>query len=236
MGSGTSDSWPTVLCVRTYEGGYTPHCHDHSQVLLGLSGSLQLEVEGHAAFVDASCGLVVPAGSRHDYAAPAAAEVLVLDCDVARGTDRLRRFALPPQWTRRLDALNAQQILHDVAGAPALQSRRRLDLAPLLARVDAELHRQWTLDELAALCRFSAPRFRVRFAELTGLPPLTWLRQRRLDEAQRQLRAGLPLETVALHVGYASASALCFALRRERGVGARELRADRGVIRASLDI
>ena len=89
---------------------------------------------------------------------------------------------------------------------------------------------------MAGLCRFSPQRFRARFAELTGLSPLAWVRQRRLDEAQRQLRAGLPLDTVALQVGYASASALCFALRRERGIGARQLRAQAGPVRASLDI
>ena len=72
-------------------------------------------------------------------------------------------------------------------------------------------------------------------AYLAGMPPLAWVRRRRLDEAQRQLRAGLPLDKVALHVGYASASALCFALRRERGVGARGLRASPDPVRASFD-
>ena len=51
-----------------------------------------------------------------------------------------------------------------------------------------------------------------------------WLRALRLDEAQRLLRRGLTLEAVASRVGYASASALAHALRRDREVGARDLR------------
>ena len=66
--------------------------------------------------------------------------------------------------------------------------------------------------------------FQVRWQALTGLSPQAWLRDQRLDAAQRQLKAGWPLETVALQVGYRSASALLFALRRDRGQTTRHLR------------
>lgn len=225
-----------VLSVRAYRGEYASHSHGHAQVLVGVRGSLQLEVDGHAAFVDPSCGLVIPAGARHGYLADTPAQVVVVDCDAARGTDRLRRFALPSRWLTPPTSLTAQALLCDLAIAPTLQARRRLDLARLAVRVDAELHRDWTVAALADLCRFSPQRFRARFAEVTGLSPLAWVRQRRLDEAQRQLRAGLSLDMVALQVGYASASALCFALRRDRGGGARRLRSMADPVRASLDI
>jgi len=224
-----------MLSVRAYRGEYGAHSHAHAQVLMGIRGSLQLEVDGHPAFVDPSCGLVIPAGARHGYVAEAPVQVVVVDCDAARGTDRLRRFALPSRWPSQRASWAAEALLSELAAAPTLQARRRLDLAPLAMRVDAELHRGWTVAELASLCRFSPQRFRARFTELTGLSPLAWVRQRRLDAAERLLRAGLPLETAALQVGYASASALCFALRRERGLGVRQLRATRPV-RASLDI
>lgn len=226
-----------AMSVRGYLGAYEPHSHSHAQVLLGIQGSLQLEVDGRPAFVDPSCGLVVPAGSRHGYLADSPAKVLVVDCDATRGTERLRRFALPSAWRAEPRACNADVLLSDVIGAPTLQTRRRLDLAQLAMAVDAELHRGWSVAELASLCRFSPQRFRARFAELTGLSPLAWVRQRRLDAAERLLRAGLPLEAAALQVGYASASALCFALRRERGIGARGVRAAAAdPVRASLDI
>ena len=59
---------------------------------------------------------------------------------------------------------------------------------------------------------------------VTGLTPSAYVRRRRLDEAERLLRAGLTVEVTALQVGYSNASALVFALRRERGLGARSIR------------
>lgn len=223
-----------MLCMRTYRGAYEAHSHEHAQVLVGVRGSLQLEVDGRPAFVDPSCGLVIPAGSGHEYLAESPVQVLVVDCEAAKGTDRLRRFALPLSWPSRAASMCADMLLSDLLDAPSLQTRRRLDIDLLAVKVDAELHRCWTVADLASLCRFSPQRFRARFAEVTGMSPLGWVRLRRLDAAERLLRAGLSLEAAALQVGYASASALCFALRRERGLGVRQLRAT--PVRASLDI
>lgn len=209
---------PTL--VRHYGDEAGCHAHEHAQVLCGLDGTLQLEVNGHAAFVDAACGLVVPPGALHAYRAERPARVLVLDCAPGPGTDRFRRFALPPGWR----TLGLPALWGALAGAAPLKSRRVLDLAALAARVDADLARPWTVAELAAACRLSPQRFRARFAELTGSTPLAFVRARRLDRAARLLRQGWPLDAVALQVGYASASALSHAMRRDRDTGARALR------------
>lgn len=212
-----------VASLRRYAGAYDAHAHDHAQVLVGLHGCLEMELGGHAAFVDASCGLVVPAGVAHCYMADAPARVLVVDAPVRRGLERVRRFALPVRWKQ--SAVDAETMLDEVAGARSLLPRRRLDLAAIDARLDAELHRDWTTAQLAALCALSPQRFHARFVELTGVAPLAYVRERRLDAAQRLLRSGMTLEAAALRVGYSSASALAFALRRERGVRVRGLRA-----------
>lgn len=216
---------PDATLVRHYgaEGGR--HAHDHAQVLFGLDGTLQMEVEGHAAWVDAACGLVVPAGATHAYRAERRARVLVLDCAPGPTTDRLRRFALPPGWQRR--RLDRDTLLAALAGAPTLATRRRIDLDGLARAIDADLARRWTVAELAAACCLSPQRLRARFAEALGLAPLEFVRERRLDRATRLLRQGLALDAVALQVGYGGASALSAALRRERDIGARDLRRGR---------
>lgn len=209
--------------MRRYGAEAALHAHDHAQVLVGLDGRLELEVEGRPAQVEHGTGLVVPPGARHAYRAAGTARVVVIDCEPAVGLDRFRRFALPGLWHERLQGRGA--LLDAVVGARTVRTRRPFDLDALAAVVDADLARPWTLDDLAEHCHLSAARLRARFEERQGESPLAWLRARRLDAAERHLRAGWSLEATALHVGYASASALSAALRRERDAGARSLRA-----------
>lgn len=230
--------------LRTYLGDHAPHAHNHAQVLLGVEGGLALEVNGRSAWVDATAGLVIPAGATHGFESRAGARVWVVDAPVCLGLDRLRAFALPPGWASNpspqhgcTDAvtascadsqtdtgLSAAQVLDTLDQAARVQVRRPVEVARLQAAVANTLHQPWPVQRMAALYCLSVPRFQVRWQALTGLSPQAWLRSQRLDTAQRQLKAGWPLETVALQVGYRSASALLFALRRDRGQTTRHLR------------
>ncbi|WP_211485495.1 hypothetical protein, partial [Corallococcus exiguus] len=68
---------------------------------------MELEVDGRPAFVDATCGIVIPAGARHGYLALPGARFCVVDAPPQPGTDRLRRFAVPPGARRQLGRLAA---------------------------------------------------------------------------------------------------------------------------------
>lgn len=237
--------------LRTYLGGHAPHAHSHAQVLLGVEGGLALEVDGRSAWVDATAGLVIPAGATHGFESRGGARVWVVDAPACLGLDRLRAFALPPGWAAnpgcdsspgqgtatdagtgtasRADSqtgtcLSAAQVLDTLDQAARVQVRRPVEVARLQAAIANTLHQPWPVQRMAALYCLSVPRFQVRWQALTGLSPQAWLRDQRLDAAQRQLKAGWPLETVALQVGYRSASALLFALRRDRGQTTRNLR------------
>jgi AraC-like DNA-binding protein len=219
--------------LRRYSGEYGSHVHAHAQVLVGVQGCLQLDVAGRASFVDASCGLVIPAGVAHAYLAQTPAAMWVIDApavmaEAAAGLalDRVRRFRATAAMGLSGSAWDA---LAAIAGQPRVFERRRLDLDRLQAAVDAALHEDWPTARMAPLCCLSVQRFHARMREVVRLTPQAWLRQRRLDRASLLLRHGLGLEAVALAVGYRSASALAFALRRERAVGARALRRERGV-------
>lgn len=213
--------------VRCYSGEHQSHAHEHVQILYALHGRMELELNGHASYVDAASGMLIPAGAAHGYLAQAGTQVQVIDVPAGPGLDRARRFAVPT--TLRAPALALHPIsaaaqLALVLEAPGLLHRRVLNLAWLTQQVQAALHADWPTARLAALCHLSVQQFHARFVELTGQPPQAWLRGLRLDAAQQQLAQGQLLETTALRCGYRSASALAYALRRERQVSARGLR------------
>lgn len=216
------------LSVRCYSGEHQSHAHEHVQILYALHGRMELELDGHAGYVDAASGMLIPAGAAHGYLAQPGTRVQVIDVPAGMGLERGRRFAVPaalraPALAQRPISAAAQLAL--VLDAPSLLHRRTVDLAWLTAQVQAALHADWPSARLAGLCHLSVQQFHARFVELTGVAPQAWLRGLRLDAAMAQLAQGQLLETTALRCGYRTASALAYALRRERQVSARSLRA-----------
>jgi len=218
----------TVDCsVRHYSGEHAAHVHEkHAQLLYALSGRMELEVDGRSSFVDTACGLLIPAGSRHGYLAPPGAQMLVLDvAGVADAAlDKVRRFQVPAAARCAPDQLPPATRLQLLLQSPHLLQRRSIDVAALQQQVRSTLHTDWPTARMAALAHLSPQRFHTRWQELTGQTPQQWLRQLRLSEAERHLARGRSLEASASACGYATASALAYALRRDRGTSARQLR------------
>jgi AraC-like DNA-binding protein len=209
--------------LRDYLGDYAAHGHAHAQLLLGLHGRLELALEGRSACVDATSAVLIPAGLQHAYLAPRPAQVLVLDVPAEAVPGELRRLVRPP-LPPSLATLDAESLLATLALQGRRLPRRPLDLAALDQALDAALHERWSTARLARLACFSPQRFHTRFVELTGQAPAAYVRQRRLDAASRLVRRGATLQAAAARTGYASASALAYALKRDRGHGARLLR------------
>ena len=214
------------LSIRAYSGEQTVHSHDHAQVLFAWRGRMDIEVGTSADFSDNSCGLIIPAGVTHAYVASPDLRMVVIDVPAQRGLDRARRFAVTPGVRRLAAAERADELLAAILGTPRVGVRRGIALDRLRATLADTLHEPWTTARLAERCLLSPQRFHARLLELTGQSPQAWLRALRLDEAERLLRRGLTLEATAARVGYASASALAHALRRDRALGVRTLSPD----------
>ncbi len=214
-----------VSSLRHYDGQAHSHVHDHVQVMVPMAGRMELEVNGQALFTAPSCGMIIPAGARHAYQAQPGTRILVIDAPEAAGLERLRRFALTPACRALGEPGDAGRKLALLLDLPTvLSSRRGLDLARLDAALLQALHEPWTTARMAGLFHLGAQRFHARLRELAGCTPGDYLRALRLEQASRLLARGVSLEIAAARVGYRSASALAYALRRDRGTGARALR------------
>ncbi|MGB6007995.1 helix-turn-helix domain-containing protein [Castellaniella sp.] len=217
-----------VNSLRHYDGQAHAHTHEHVQVMVPLAGRMELDIDGHAAFTDPSCGLIIPAGARHAYQARPGTRILVIDAPESAGLARLRRFALTPACSALDEHGDAGRQLALLLGLPAvLPSRRGLDLARLDAALAPALDESWNTARMAAIFHLSPQRFHARLLELSGSTPGDYLRALRLKQASRLLARGVTLEAVSARVGYRSASALAYALRRDLGATARTLRQSR---------
>lgn len=216
------------LSLRAYGASHGSHSHDHHQLLVGLAGVLDLEVEGRGHRVAAGDAFLVPAGERHDFESLHGSRCLVLD-----SADPLwSECGALPHRPQQVAAL-AQYLAHAlpqslaIAQAPALlleawrapqplrRPRRRIDWTALAAWVQSRLDRPVSVAELAQRVHLSASQFALRCHEAQGLGPQEWLRLQRLARARQLRELGLPVQEVARRTGYRSPSALTAALRKQ---------------------
>lgn len=89
-------------------------------------------------------------------------------------------------------------------------------LSPALSAIHAQPGKPWTVSELASLACLSRSAFHDRFAEVIGIPPLTYLTEHRLRLAARLLAQGdLGINRIGQRVGYTSDAAFSQAFRRQ---------------------
>ena len=210
--------------IRRYSGEYLHHEHDHGQIMFALQGRMELEIGGRSAFADTSCGMLIPAGVTHGFLAARDVRMFVIDLPAQQLVGAARSFVVTPDCRNSVAWTDARLQLAQMLQAPRVLVRRGIDLAELDTALDTALHEAWSTTRMAALFFLSPQRFHARLLELTAQTPQAYLRTRRFDAAERLLRNGVPLETTAQQVGYSSASALSFALKRDRDVGTRQLR------------
>ncbi len=68
-----------ILSLRHYRDSLIAHSHEHPQLVFGLRGRLEFEVQGQGAGIDRQGLVVVPAGAHHTCASDAGSHCLVLD-------------------------------------------------------------------------------------------------------------------------------------------------------------
>jgi AraC-like DNA-binding protein len=219
------------LSLRRYGASRGSHAHAHFQVLVGLDGALDLEIEGRGRRIGAGDGWIVAPGDRHDFEAGDGSRCLVLDTDQAlwarcagrlpagESMQALSHFlahclAQPSPPTLALH--HAPALLLEAWGAPAPLARgRAIDWTALAAWARLRWHRPLAVADLAAVACLSPGQFAQRCRDEQGMSAMHWLRSQRLAQARHLRDMGLGVAETARRTGYRSPSALTAALRRQ---------------------
>lgn len=215
--------------IRSYGAAPGSHSHDHYQILWGLEGDLELEVEGKGARVSAGTGLVIDPRDRHDFESRCGSRCLILDSPDIGWSSRAR----VPQFTKTSDLLARfiseaieQQIPIDRNQAAVLfahswgplpkvrRARRDIDWEGLSLWIKSRVSAPLSVADVAAKACLSESQFRARCIETLGFSPMQWIRRMRLEQAQLLRSSGMTVAEVAQRTGYDSPSALTAALRR----------------------
>jgi len=197
-----------ILTLRQYSHDLIVHSHEHAQLVFGLSGALDFEVDGHGSQVVQQSFVVVPSGAHHACGSANGSRCLVLDVP-------------GEQWVAQSlgDHAESSRRLLDNAG--------RLPYAALDAHIEQNAAYPLQVADLARVAGLSSARLHARFMAECGQTPMDYIRSRRLHLAVKLLRdTALPIGEVASRVGYSSQSAFSAAVLREFGASPSQLRRD----------
>ncbi|GAA0631683.1 AraC family transcriptional regulator [Halomonas beimenensis] len=212
---------------RSYPLDCLSDTHDFHQLLVGLGGRVDVEVEGRGAAVTPGAVCLIPAGATHHYLGlEAGNRCRVLD--LPAGDDRLdplferiRFLRLAGAGVR--EASDAILLAH-LAGAPPLAGPR-LNMARLTREVQADPAAPWPLARLAGISHLSERQLRRSLVALTGLSPRQWLVRQRLARAARLLVDGQqPITEIALACGFVDGPQFSRHFRRWQGMTPRDFR------------
>ena len=243
-----------TLTLRHYLEEPLAHSHDHAQLVFGLSGHLDLEVDGRGSQVHKSSVMVLPFCAHHACGSRDGSRCLVLDVptdhwvvqSLGEHADASRRL-LDQSAHLTLDSRQSQLVqwlAHSPVDDPLIVQQgavlllaslnhplaqpvpgKRLPYAAFNAHIERHVKHPLQVADLARIADLSVARLHARFIVECGETPMDYIRSRRLHMALGMLReTPLPIGEIAERVGYSSQSAFAAAMLREFGASPGALR------------
>lgn len=220
--------------IRSYGEQWSADQHAFAQLVLPLSGEVELEIEGKGARLNPLKGAAVVARAWHSQHSAVENHSLIVDVDQAAiGHPAWERLAEQPfadisPAARKLVEFMQLSITGRAAPPALLQGwlpllldtltleppRLQSRLSALQAHAEANLALPWTTESMAQFARMSTSRLHALFQDELNTSPRAWLLSRRLARACELLRHGSqPIADIALSTGFGDQSALTRAMR-----------------------
>lgn len=228
-----------MLSIRGYGALEAPHRHDHSQLVLPLSGSLSIDISGQSAQLDRRLAAYVDRHFPHAQQSRGANQFLIVDVEpdhldplVADYLASCRFLSLAPEANNLIDYMGTMLVkgrvpdswiqlwaplLLDALTGEGPQPRSRL--AGLISAIDSDPFLDWTTEFMAQQAGMSVSRLHAVFRNERDTTPHAWLARVRLGRVQHWLATtNLPIAEIAYRGRYADQSALTRAMRKATGL------------------
>jgi AraC-like DNA-binding protein/mannose-6-phosphate isomerase-like protein (cupin superfamily) len=220
-----------------------PHWHARAQFIFAVEGTMTVRTPRRAWIVPPSRALWVPSRTVHEIqmygvvemrslyvndvsAAGMHSSCVVLDVSPLLRELVVRAVALPVRYDEQGDdGLLMRVLMAEIRRLPQCALDLPLPESPDLMQLCERI-----LEDLSTrrACAFDANDMNTssrtlyrRFLKETGISFARWKQQARLLESIRRLAEGAPVTTVAMDLGYESASAFSTMFRRSLGVAPR---------------
>lgn len=227
------------LAVRSYGADPGTDRHDFAQLVLPLSGSLDMDIGGRGGSVSPGRTAFVDFGAWHSQTSKFPNRSLILDLDVASLEpeigEKLARHpfaALAPAAGKLVDYMGLLMegrvaptgaihlwvpLLLDALIREAPRPRSRL--AAVMASIEAEPGLSWTTATMARRAALSVSRLHALFRSELDTTPHAWLAEVRLKRVSEWLtHSDHSIAELAYRGGYADQSALTRAMRKATGL------------------
>lgn len=238
-----------TLDLRSYSDEALDHQHDYHQLVLPVSGEMEMSVSGQNQLLAGNNAAIIPAGSQHGCFTDRANSFVVADvpAELAPELARLPEFieldsaltqyvsflhqhlesnkAISTESSQRQMLLLLIQLLQDRFGDPVSLDRRLLRAKQYL---DKHYAKSTSLAELAALANISPRQLSELFRRQLGMTPQQYLIEKRMQNAWQLLEhKALSVQDVADQVGYATVAAFSDRFRKHFGKAPSYLRKER---------
>jgi AraC-like DNA-binding protein len=231
------------LFERAYAAGdvISAHAHAHGQLTLTRGGIVEVLTPGAVLLASPNEAVWIPSGVPHALTMRSGVDLLLLYVGYDSASDalpeRCAALAVSPllkqlctrvaerggSWAqtagdRALHQLVVDEIAPAHVSACALPLPHSPQLTAICKQVRADPARRYLIEEIAAAHGISARTLARLFKRETGVTYGEWNRRFRIAEAIARLGDGQPITTVALDLGYETASAFAEMFRKQLGV------------------
>lgn len=215
---------------RTYSENPYNHIHNFAQLVIPIRGTLSIEIERNRYEETEPKVLFVPPDTFHSFHAKGGNRFFVFDIPSTLISSENARYGLCYTLDERWRAVRTLLQL-EVGDGEAISTQRILDLfryilhllekpalSPSLAFIRENYHQDLSLTELATLEHYHVSYYSEWFQKQTGITPMEYIRQMRLQNAKTLLaETSYTLLQIAQQVGFANQATLTRLFQKYEG-------------------